>query len=267
MTTKSDSGMSGCHADATASGSCLWRALDVTVSHSYTHGLQSWNNTQVNTHAYCTCMPAQERVFNGSHKCRHTNTLRNFTGKSSWQIKEYTYRDEPFRTFENLPKDVFLKTNYPCGCVKEWPLLFPVHIRNPQIIVGFFFFPGPCEQHAVHLTFKAALPKEEIISKIHFYCFQLSEGVSNYMTTCHVRRELYLTILLLVIFSLMTMFFFFNLSNRFWNAFMNQGCVHLSHPIKYHVILELNLKHERFSLDSYGEELLQWHSLSDHISQ
>lgn len=117
-------------------------------THSYTHGLQSWNNAHANTHAYRTGMPIQEPVFNGSDECRHTDTLRNFTGKSRWQIKEDAYRDEPFRTFENLPKDVFLKTNYPCSCVKEWPLLFPVHIRIPQIIVGFFF-PGSCELHAV----------------------------------------------------------------------------------------------------------------------
>lgn len=43
---------------------------------------------------------------------------RKLSGKSRSQIKEQTHRDEPLRTFENLPKNVFLKgTNYPRGRV------------------------------------------------------------------------------------------------------------------------------------------------------
>lgn len=38
---------------------------------------------------------------------------------------------------------------------------------------------------------------------------------------------------------------------------MNQGCAHFSHPIREHVILEPNLKHERSSLDICDKELLQ----------
>lgn len=39
MTTTSDGGVSCCRRDATPKGFGLWRALDVTVTHSYTHGL------------------------------------------------------------------------------------------------------------------------------------------------------------------------------------------------------------------------------------
>lgn len=127
-----------------------------------------------------------------------------------------------------------------------------------------FFLSGPCELHAVHLIFKNSFTKEEeIISKMHFYSFQLS--CVSYMTTHRVRHELYFTVLFLVIYSLMTMWCWIYLL-AFEICFRNRGCVHLSHPIKYHVILELNLQHERISLDSDVEKLSQWHLLSDLIS-
>lgn len=59
-----------------------------------------------------------------------------------------------------------------------------------------------------------------------------------------------------------------DLSGCVWNRFRNQGCVHVhvSHPIKYHVILGLSLQHERISLNSDDEKLPLWHLLSDLIS-
>lgn len=146
--------------------SLLHTATHMAFSHRIIH-------TQTHVHTAHACPPSS--VYSIASTNADTQyTRRNFTGKSNWQIKECTYRDEPFRMFENLPKDVFLKTNYPCGCVKEWPLLFPAHIRIPQIIEGCFFIsPSPCELNAVYLTFKAALPKKkkEIISKINFLLF------------------------------------------------------------------------------------------------
>lgn len=111
----------------------------MSLLHTPTHMAFSHEiiHTQTHMHTAHACPPRSMQSMAHTNADAQ-NTLRNFTRKSSWQIKECTYRDEPFRMFENLPKDVFLKTNYPCGCVKEWPLLFPVHIRIPQIIVGFF---------------------------------------------------------------------------------------------------------------------------------
>lgn len=143
------------------------------------------------------------------HSMAHTNadtqySLRNFTGKSSWQIKEYTHRDEPFRMFENLPKDVFLKTNYPCGCVKEWPLLFPAHIRIPQIIRRYFF-PRPMWAKSGALDIQSSFTNERNHFKNTFFIVFICQKVLHYMTTCHVRHEF--TVLFLFIFSLMTMCF------------------------------------------------------------
>lgn len=110
-----------------------------------------------------------------------------------------------FRTFENRPKDVFLKTNYPRGSVKEWPLLVPVHIRIQQIIVGIFFFPGLVGATHSALDIESSFTKER--QKYICIVFRLSEAVSNYMTTRCARCELQFRGPCSVIFSLMTMCF------------------------------------------------------------
>lgn len=136
MTITSNSSMSGCHADATPWGFCLWRALDTTV-HTPTHMAFSHEiiHTLIHMHTVRT---------RSMYSIAHTNagtqyTGWNFTGKSDWQIKEFTHGDEPFRTFENLPKDVFLKTNYPCGCVKAMTTAASSSYQDSTDHRGFFF--------------------------------------------------------------------------------------------------------------------------------
>lgn len=119
MTITSDSGVSGCQADVTPWGSCLWPALDVTVTHSCTHDHQSWNNTHANTHAFCTWMPTQEHVFSSTHQCRHTIYREETSQGNQADRSKSTHTgmnlSERLKIYQRM---FFLKTNYPCGCVK-----------------------------------------------------------------------------------------------------------------------------------------------------